>query len=41
MFVRVDVEPGPASEDGASMRFKRARADDERVVRELAKTTEL
>lgn len=32
-FVQVDVEPGPASEDGVSMRFKRAGED--RAVREI------
>jgi hypothetical protein len=37
-FVYVDVEPGPASEDGVSLRFKRAQpgeAGAERIVREL------
>jgi len=32
-FVQVDVEPGPASEDGVSLRFK--RAGDDRAVREI------
>ena len=32
-FIAVDVEPGPASEDGVSMRFK--RAGESRAVRAL------
>jgi hypothetical protein len=32
-FIHVEVEPGPAHEDGLSLRFK--RAGDERAVREL------
>jgi hypothetical protein len=34
-FVHVNVEPGPASEDGVSMRWKRAALTDDRVVREV------
>jgi hypothetical protein len=43
-FVHVDVEPGPASEDGVSLRFKRAsppggasegESDEEQVVSDL------
>ncbi len=39
LFVHVDVEPGPASEDGISLRFKRAldgqAGGQERLVHEL------
>jgi hypothetical protein len=34
-FVHVDVEAGPASEDGLSLRWKRADGGGERVVGEL------
>ncbi len=37
-FVSVDVEPGPASEDGVSLRFK--LAGDARIVREIAYESE-
>jgi hypothetical protein len=35
VFVHVDVEPGPAHEDGVSLRWKRAEGGGDRVVREL------
>jgi hypothetical protein len=34
-FVHVDVEPGHASEDGLSLRWKRAAAGGDRLVGEL------
>jgi hypothetical protein len=34
-FVEVDVEPGPASEDGLTMRWKRAPGGDERAPADL------
>jgi hypothetical protein len=36
-FVRVDVEPGPGSDDGVSLRWRRAAGggDRDRVVREV------
>lgn len=37
-FIAVDVEPGPAHEDGVSMRFK--RAGEARVVRAVAYESE-
>lgn len=37
-FIEVDVEPGPAHEDGVSMRFK--RAGEARVVRAITHESE-
>jgi hypothetical protein len=34
-FVHVEVESGPAHEDGVSLRWKRAEGGGDRVVREL------
>jgi hypothetical protein len=34
-FVSVDVEPGPALEDGVSLRFKRVPGVEERVLRDI------
>ena len=39
-FVSVDVEPGPASEDGVFLRFKRVAGADERAPRDVSYESE-